>query len=92
MILFARLPGAKPDPIEVALWLWHHFAAVIGSNAERIIDVGFGQASPGAQGGRLIAKQREKRRVRSQRSIEIGFALHGVLSDPVEMPAYTRHL
>ena len=92
LILFARLPGAKPDPIEVALWLWHHFAAVIGSNAERIHDVGFGQASPGAECSRLIAKQCEQRRVRSEHGIEIGFALHGVLSDLVEMPAHTSHL
>ena len=52
----------------------------------------FGQVPPCAQRGRLIAKERRKRRVRAERGIEIGFALHGVLSDLVEMPTHPSHL
>src|SRR2546425_8379305 len=92
LILFARLPGAEPDPIEVALWLWHYFSRVIGSNAEGIHDVRFGPVPPCAQRGRLIAKERRKLRVRAEPGIEIGFAFRAVPRDLVELPTYPNRL
>jgi hypothetical protein len=52
---------------------------MVGGKTKGINDVGLGQASGFAQGGRLVTKECGQGHLCAERRIEIALALHGAL-------------
>ncbi len=65
---------------------------MVGGKTKGINDVGLGQASGFAPGGRLVTKECGQGHVCAERRIEIALALHGALRNLIQVAAHPRYL
>jgi len=77
MVLLARLPGTKANPIEIAFRRSDHLTGPQSGNAQGINDVRLGQLPIFAVGRGLVPIDRAQRNKGTRCGVQVRFALHG---------------